>query len=927
MAVEKLPEFAKDGQKNTENLNQEEGFPVNLKPARQWFNFLFNKLSLTINQIIDEDYIRHNELVDNLVTDVSNKPLSARQGKYLQDYKLNRAVRIPDNADLNSYQSQGSYFVDLDLSAQTIKNSPTKLSFTLQVDVTAGVIQRLTTYNGAGTQQFIRSYYVEWSGWQKIYSELNPQPTVDSIDNLTSSDAKRPLSANQGRLLNIAKLDKSGGILTGEININTGESSPIKTVINKAGAITTNAPEELASIIHAMSFGWYESEWQIGNVRSGSQETAGFGITLSNSNLRFLINANGTSNYGTFYSVGKVTAPEFSGLLDGSIKAKDQRNVSPAQVGNARMGCYFASYSGIRYGNNNDSLYGDFLAFNGYHDVSGGRANGLFLDKTTHRIFHFQNNFGADNWGTPREIAYTDNQNFTGQNSFEHGIRVTPFSLGFKYLAKGIAGDNDTGWIGVGADQVNAGFLELGTGDDGTEPIYVRQYNSGGTSDESARVTVKNELILLDASGDTQVPNGLYAKAFSSKGGEAILQNTTGRYLFVNAGNWGCFDVSRGAVPLSVQYGGTGNGQGIAPSASKLQVPRSINNVLFDGSQDITVRDDQKFYAVGISGESTSYPAWNSKSGVYQKTNDGDSSQVIHFYGGGSNPALQIMSRYSNGGLFYRTARDGLGFEKDFDRIVTETGGTAPLATKLQARRRINDGYFDGSDDINITAPMRFLGTVSGITINDALSDGFYYVASEGISNLYGYGILEVRGQGNVIHQTYYSHQDSLHGSVAVRQTWGGAGNFTPWRNLDSHVSEISPIPYAGDAVPNGYIAMMGQAISQSSYPILYSVYGAYLLDLRGEFIRGWDAGRNVDFNRGIRSFQQDAIRNIVGEVGGGSADHGSGVFAYSRLSPNGQTGENAKQTIYSFDASRVVPTASENRPRNIALNYIVRAI
>ncbi|EOV6851973.1 phage tail protein, partial [Escherichia coli] len=26
-------------------------------------------------------------------------------------------------------------------------------------------------------------------------------------------------------------------------------------------------------------------------------------------------------------------------------------------------------------------------------------------------------------------------------------------------------------------------------------------------------------------------------------------------------------------------------------------------------------------------------------------------------------------------------------------------------------------------------------------------------------------------------------------------------------------------------------------------------------------------------------------------------------------------------------DASRVVPTASENRPRNIAFNYIVRAV
>ena len=54
MTVDKLPEFAKNGQRNTDNLNQEDGFPVNLKPARQWFNFLFNQLALSINQIIDE---------------------------------------------------------------------------------------------------------------------------------------------------------------------------------------------------------------------------------------------------------------------------------------------------------------------------------------------------------------------------------------------------------------------------------------------------------------------------------------------------------------------------------------------------------------------------------------------------------------------------------------------------------------------------------------------------------------------------------------------------------------------------------------------------------------------------------------------------------------------------------------------------------
>ena len=53
MAIEKLSEFAKDGQKNTDHLNLTDGFPAGKKPARQWFNWLFNALMLKINEVID----------------------------------------------------------------------------------------------------------------------------------------------------------------------------------------------------------------------------------------------------------------------------------------------------------------------------------------------------------------------------------------------------------------------------------------------------------------------------------------------------------------------------------------------------------------------------------------------------------------------------------------------------------------------------------------------------------------------------------------------------------------------------------------------------------------------------------------------------------------------------------------------------------
>ena len=89
MAIDKLPEFAKDGQKNTDDLVLTDGFPVLKKPARQWFNWLFNTVSLKINEIIDNK-IDFENIVDNLTTDDADKVASARTVKELQDNKLGK---------------------------------------------------------------------------------------------------------------------------------------------------------------------------------------------------------------------------------------------------------------------------------------------------------------------------------------------------------------------------------------------------------------------------------------------------------------------------------------------------------------------------------------------------------------------------------------------------------------------------------------------------------------------------------------------------------------------------------------------------------------------------------------------------------------------------------------------------------------------
>lgn len=57
MAITKLVEFARDGDKSTSGLTLTAGFPRAAKPARQWFNYLFYQLTTKVNELataIDE---------------------------------------------------------------------------------------------------------------------------------------------------------------------------------------------------------------------------------------------------------------------------------------------------------------------------------------------------------------------------------------------------------------------------------------------------------------------------------------------------------------------------------------------------------------------------------------------------------------------------------------------------------------------------------------------------------------------------------------------------------------------------------------------------------------------------------------------------------------------------------------------------------
>lgn len=131
------------------------------------------------------------------------------------------------------------------------------------------------------------------------------------------------------------------------------------------------------------------------------------------------------------------------------------------------------------------------------------------------------------------------------------------------------------------------------------------------------------------------------------------------------------------------------------------------------------------------------------------------------------------------------------------------------------------------------------------------------------------------------------------------------------------------------------FLKWNGATFSAATYPELAMVVpGLRLTEARGEFIRVWDDGRNVDAGRALLSAQGDAIRNIVasglwGERGTPPTGQitGAAYFDTARGATWWGSGQSDNDNyVMALDASRVVPTATENRPRNIAFNLLVRA-
>lgn len=156
----------------------------------------------------------------------------------------------------------------------------------------------------------------------------------------------------------------------------------------------------------------------------------------------------------------------------------------------------------------------------------------------------------------------------------------------------------------------------------------------------------------------------------------------------------------------------------------------------------------------------------------------------------------------------------------------------------------------------------------------------------------------------------------------AAQRTANDANNNANTRQLKSElVGEVAF--FARSTPPSGWLKANGAAVSRTTYAALFAAIGTTfgagdgrstfnLPDLRGEFIRGVDDGRNVDSGRGLGTAQGDAIKtHTINVPNSGYEGNVLGSWFYGERG-NGNNNQLENKITYNGE--------NETRPRNIAL-------
>ncbi|EME2584013.1 tail fiber protein [Escherichia coli] len=336
-------------------------------------------------------------------------------------------------------------------------------------------------------------------------------------------------------------------------------------------------------------------------------------------------------------------------------------------------------------------------------------------------------------------------------------------------------------------------------------------------------------------------------------------------------------------TPLNSPKGVKGN----SDTATKLQTARKISGVPFDGSTDITLTAAHVAAfarrATGSYADADGGVPWNAESGAYNVTRTGESYILANFYTGvGSCRTLQIKAHYKNGGLFYRSSRDGSGFESGWEQVYTT--GFRPQPADINAPTAAAGWLNSGNGTAFTTAQF-----ITWLNNQGAFSNKYWIArcswtyANNNYIDDTGCGRIDL--SGSVIE--VFSNKSTSHYTIRVTTTTtsghGGVNNaefiyvyngsdYSPgWRRSYNTrnkptASDVGALSLSGGALTGGLTAA-GEIISKSAngLRIAYGNYGFFIRnDGSSTYFMLTDSGNSLGTYNSLRPL---IINNANGAV------------------------------------------------------------
>ncbi|HHL6458050.1 TPA: tail fiber protein [Escherichia coli] len=361
------------------------------------------------------------------------------------------------------------------------------------------------------------------------------------------------------------------------------------------------------------------------------------------------------------------------------------------------------------------------------------------------------------------------------------------------------------------------------------------------------------------------------------------------------------FDGSANINLPGVNTTGNQNTTGNAATATKLQTARKISGVPFDGSTDITLTAAHVAAfarrATGSYADADGGVPWNAESGAYNVTRTGDSYILANFYTGvGSCRTLQIKAHYKNGGLFYRSSRDGYGFESSWEQVYTT--GFMPQPADINAPTAAAGWLNSGNGTAFTTAQfITWLNNQGAFTNKHWIARCSWTYANNNYIDDTGCGRIDL--SGSVIE--VFSNKATSHYTIRVTTTTtsghGGVNNaefiyvyngsdYAPgWRRSYNTrnkptASDVGALPLSGGTLSGG-LTSSGEIVSKyaNGFRIAYGNYGFFIrndggstyfmLTASGDTLGSWNGLRPITINNTSGAVSIGNGLNVTGGVNG----------------------------------------------------------